>query len=73
MKITRDVFMYRAYIAQRKYTVPLDEITGVSPPELQVIRTYADYLANPPKRFVIKPFLWSTHPVASAGAQGEVD
>uniref|UniRef100_A0A914VXG5 Coatomer subunit epsilon n=1 Tax=Plectus sambesii TaxID=2011161 RepID=A0A914VXG5_9BILA len=49
-KTTKDCFMYRAYIAQNKFTIALDEITGSSKPELQAIRTLADYLSNERRR-----------------------
>ncbi|CAG5128562.1 unnamed protein product [Candidula unifasciata] len=53
LKIERDVLMYRAYIAQKKYGVVLDEIKGSSPPELQAVRTYADFLSNESRRDAI--------------------
>lgn len=43
----RDVFLYRAYIAQRKFRVVLDEINNSSPPDLQPLKMLADYFANP--------------------------
>jgi len=49
----RDVFLYRAYIAQRKFRVVLDEINNSSPPELQPLKTLADYFANPHRRETI--------------------
>ncbi|KAJ8898363.1 hypothetical protein PR048_003723 [Dryococelus australis] len=49
-QLERDVFMYRAYIAQKKYRVVLDEITGVSPSELQPLKLLAEYFAAPAKR-----------------------
>jgi len=42
--IERDVFMYRAYIAQQKYSVVLSEITNSSASQLQAVRLYAEYL-----------------------------
>ncbi|KAK7866152.1 hypothetical protein R5R35_004798 [Gryllus longicercus] len=49
-QLERDSFLYRAYIAQKKYRVVLDEIHGASPLELQPLKFLADYLAHPAKR-----------------------
>lgn len=55
-KTAKDCFMYRAYIAQNKFKIALDEITGSSKPELQAVRTLADYLANERRRLVTAHF-----------------
>lgn len=51
--LVRDVFMYRAYIALKKFSVVMDEITGGSPSELQSVRLLAEFLASPSKRLAV--------------------
>ncbi|VIO88555.1 Coatomer epsilon subunit family protein [Brugia malayi] len=53
-KLLKDVFMYRAYLAQNKPNLVLSEIEKSSTsPSLRAVRRFADYLANPDKRAVI--------------------
>ncbi|XP_075211441.1 coatomer subunit epsilon [Lycorma delicatula] len=49
-QLERDLFLYRAYIAQKKYRIVLDEINSSSPAELQPLRVLADFMANPSNR-----------------------
>uniref|UniRef100_A0A0R3RUW8 Coatomer subunit epsilon n=1 Tax=Elaeophora elaphi TaxID=1147741 RepID=A0A0R3RUW8_9BILA len=53
-KLLKDVYMYRAYLAQNKPNLVLTEIEKrSSSPALRAVRYFADYLANPDKRTAI--------------------
>lgn len=50
-KLQKDIYMYRAYIAQNKPSLVLGEIDKRSaPPSLRALRCFADYMANPGRR-----------------------
>lgn len=53
MKLERDVFLYSAYIAQKKYRIVIDEISDRSPVELRALKLLAEFFAYPSKRYDI--------------------
>ncbi|KAK9506508.1 hypothetical protein O3M35_008432 [Rhynocoris fuscipes] len=50
LQLERDCFLYRSYIAQKKYRVVIDDISGSSPTDLRQLKTLADYFNNKNKR-----------------------
>ena len=48
--VEKDIFMYRSYIALKKYRVVLDEISSSSPDLVQPLKTLATFMANPDRR-----------------------
>jgi len=50
LQLEKDVYMYRAYIAQKKYGVVLDDIKPNAADELKYIRLMAEYLSSESKR-----------------------
>ncbi|KAJ6218679.1 hypothetical protein RDWZM_004491 [Blomia tropicalis] len=45
-KLESDIFMYRAYIAQKKYGLVLNEINSSKPESLQSVKLFAQYLSQ---------------------------
>jgi len=51
--LERDVFMYRSYLALKKYRVVLEEVSSSSPELIQPLKTLATFLSNRDKRDVV--------------------
>ncbi|XP_014251321.1 coatomer subunit epsilon [Cimex lectularius] len=49
IQLERDIFLYRSYIAQKKYRVVIDEIGNSSPDEIKPLRLLAEYFSNKQK------------------------
>lgn len=50
LKLERDVYLYSAYIAQKKYRIVIDEISDKSPVELRALKLLAEFFAYPNKK-----------------------
>lgn len=50
LQIEKDVYMYRAFIAQKKFRVVLDDIDQNAADELKYVRLIAEFLSNESKR-----------------------
>ena len=51
VQIEKDVFMYRSFIAQKKFGVVFDDIKANAQDELKYVRLLAEYLSNESKRY----------------------
>ncbi|XKL63985.1 hypothetical protein PGB90_006349 [Kerria lacca] len=57
-KLERDVFVYKAYIAQKKYKIVIDEISEKSPVELQVLKLLSEFFVSPnEKQNILQTYL----------------
>lgn len=51
IKLERDIFLYLAYIAQKKFKIVIDEVNDRSPIELQALKLLAEFMLSPNRRF----------------------
>ena len=51
LQLEKDVYMYRAFIAQKKFRVVLDDIHQSAADELKYVRLIAEFLSNESRRF----------------------
>lgn len=72
VKMERDTYVYRAYVAAGQPHVVLDEIkdSGSTPMDLQAVKLLATYLSNPDSRevAVLTASQWLTEPETGAAA-----
>eukprot|EP00639_Heterosigma_akashiwo_P008857 CAMPEP_0194596486 /NCGR_PEP_ID=MMETSP0292-20121207/25691_1 /TAXON_ID=39354 /ORGANISM="Heterosigma akashiwo, Strain CCMP2393" /LENGTH=270 /DNA_ID=CAMNT_0039456763 /DNA_START=78 /DNA_END=893 /DNA_ORIENTATION=- len=53
LKVERDEFLYRSYIALGQYSVVLSEVKDNAPPQLQACRLLATYLSQPESKEIV--------------------
>ncbi|XP_050424162.1 coatomer subunit epsilon [Adelges cooleyi] len=53
LRLQRDIYMYRAYLAQKKYNIVIAEIGANSPAELKPYRLLAEYLQGQTQKNLI--------------------
>jgi len=71
LAVEKDAFMYRAYLAQRKFAVILDEIKPSAPRSLQHLRTLATYLQASPSEARENAVKKIEEELSGGGARGE--
>ncbi|CAB1119803.1 unnamed protein product [Ectocarpus sp. 6 AP-2014] len=64
LRVERDEFIYRSYLALGQFSIVLGEIKDDAPPALQAVRLMAQYLSNPESREIVIETLkmWLTDP-----------
>ncbi|CAM9999129.1 unnamed protein product [Discosporangium mesarthrocarpum] len=67
LRIERDEFIYRSYLALAQYSVVLGEIKDNAPPALQAVRLLAQYLSQPDSREIVVETLKEWLSDASSG------
>ncbi|CAM9685469.1 unnamed protein product [Heterosigma akashiwo] len=68
LKVERDEFLYRSYIALGQYSVVLSEVKDNAPPQLQACRLLATYLSQPESKEIVLMTLSEWLQVRDAGS-----
>eukprot|EP01089_Gocevia_fonbrunei_P016458 TRINITY_DN5101_c0_g1_i1.p1 TRINITY_DN5101_c0_g1~~TRINITY_DN5101_c0_g1_i1.p1 ORF type:complete len:312 (+),score=64.45 TRINITY_DN5101_c0_g1_i1:92-1027(+) len=52
LKLERDIYIYRSYIAKGEFSTVLEEVSDSSPPALQAVKCLASYLSSPQNKSI---------------------